>query len=558
MSGFIENHTPNYSYSIERKALDPEKQSMFSGGVKDRLFVQIENATDVDTKVVGCAAKMISESTTPENNYVNAKKLSSESTFLPNCFKKTFMVKIGEAYFDVNVNSLRKNFGISKDELVQMTGETGRDITKRIEESARNQMIQKQLEHLNMGNLPITNEILEVFNANPESGIKTMVESVTQQLKDLKMGELAKRSPEEQSGIIKAYNADPKNGIQNYKPKLGTVLGAYQEVYRPNLNAKNLAQYEGSDECQRHQRTVKAYYNPSDLTTGDARTVASYRQPTNIDGKTDKYDRTKLDETLGYSDGAFYDTKLRKEDNSSFSEKPNTVALYSETNLWDPIITKVSGRRDMVSSFNPTKKEVAVLSLPAPALDTSKQPHYKYYVDGSNLNENKYSTEMNFLFRTIKKAVTDNIKTAFEEKGIKRLVLSRFGQNNFLKGLSSDQQKIARRIFQEQLNSFYADIENKCPDLKVVMSEYEESKVNLKYQELPGGMDIVYGDILTTAEEGDFIVNAWDPHSAPGNGNDGDNSFDGAIGKGTGVLLTQTSWLNPNLRKEENFVAVGE
>ncbi|MFV0339736.1 MAG: hypothetical protein ACK5MA_03770, partial [Parachlamydiaceae bacterium] len=63
--------------------------------------------------------------------------------------------------------------------------------------------------------------------------------------------------------------------------------------------------------------------------------------------------------------------------------------------------------------------------------------------------------------------------------------------------------------------------------------------------------NMIIGDIVDTAQEGDLIVNAWDPHSAPGNGNDGDRSFDGAMGRGSGILATQTSWLNPTLKSKE-------
>jgi hypothetical protein len=67
---------------------------------------------------------------------------------------------------------------------------------------------------------------------------------------------------------------------------------------------------------------------------------------------------------------------------------------------------------------------------------------------------------------------------------------------------------------------------------------------------------MIIGDIIETAHEGDLIINAWDPHSAPGNGNDADGSFDGSMGKGSGILLTQTSWLNKTLRSTSSLVAI--
>jgi hypothetical protein len=63
----------------------------------------------------------------------------------------------------------------------------------------------------------------------------------------------------------------------------------------------------------------------------------------------------------------------------------------------------------------------------------------------------------------------------------------------------------------------------------------------------------IVGDIKVQAEAGDLIINAWDPHSAPGNGNDGDASFDGHLGRASSILLTQSVWFNPAMRRKENY-----
>ena len=82
------------------------------------------------------------------------------------------------------------------------------------------------------------------------------------------------------------------------------------------------------------------------------------------------------------------------------------------------------------------------------------------------------------------------------------------------------------------------------------MSEYTDPDGDVWHPHM------IIGDIVQTAREGDLIVNAWDPHSAPGNGNDADHSFDGAMGRGSGILLTQTAWLNETLSKPESAIAV--
>ena len=44
-----------------------------------------------------------------------------------------------------------------------------------------------------------------------------------------------------------------------------------------------------------------------------------------------------------------------------------------------------------------------------------------------------------------------------------------------------------------------------------------------------------------------LFVNAWDPHSVPGNGNEGDNSLDGHIGRCTALQLFGCGESNPSL-----------
>lgn len=154
---------------------------------------------------------------------------------------------------------------------------------------------------------------------------------------------------------------------------------------------------------------------------------------------------------------------------------------------------------------------------------------------------------MRFLFKSIETALRENKDSAFQGKGINRLVLTKFGQNNFLKSLTYDDKQKAYTAFKEALAEFLENI--KDTEIIVIMSEY--SKPIEAWHD-----DMIIGNIVKTAKSFDLIINAWDPHSAPGNGNDNDYSFDGAMGGSTGILLTQTSWLNEKLRHEDSLVAV--
>lgn len=318
------------------------------------------------------------------------------------------------------------------------------------------------------------------------------------------------------------------------KFELEEVLNTYKRQYRPSSNEQNLLNYINSDDYKRHAATARIYYNASELTEPkDALRVIFQREPTNINMGF-QYEEEKLQKLFGYKKGV-YNADVKKTDGSSFRDAPNSAAAYAETYLWKP-------------PGSENKVEIACLSLPSPALDTTAQPHYKYYVPTDRLDKEKYEKEMEFLFKVIEKTVRDNKENAFGGKGIKRLVLSKFGQGAFLHALGPEDRQIANNIYKRQMRAFIPKIQDM--NLDVVMSEYSDPGSDKWYEK------IIVRDIKEVAKEHDLIINPWDPHSAPGNGNDGDPTFDGSLGKASGILLTQTSWLNENLRKQDSLVAV--
>lgn len=316
---------------------------------------------------------------------------------------------------------------------------------------------------------------------------------------------------------------------------LAEVFSTYNPAFLPQMNRANLEEYSHSDEYRLHAKSAKIYYNSQQLSPADAERVIFQREPTNIAMGQNQYNKVKLSQLFGYERSVYNDESARKQDGSQFSDLPNTAAVYSETYLWDP----PGGNK---------KKEVACLSLPAPALDSSKQPHYSYYVGVRGLDQHKYENEMAFLFKCIEMALRDHHEIAFGNKGIQRLVLSRFGQGEFLKALTPSDRAIAQQAYRSELAKFLSEIRGL--DVEVVMSEYQHPGADIWHSEM------IIGDIVQTAREGDLIINAWDPHSAPGNGNDADRSFDGAMGKSSGILLTQTSWLNETLRNKDSLIGV--
>lgn len=329
-----------------------------------------------------------------------------------------------------------------------------------------------------------------------------------------------------------SVNTEPAKKIS--KIALADVFDVYNPRFLPRMNRSNLEQYGRSEDFKRHARSARLYYNERQLKEEDALRIIFQREPTNIAMGSNQYKQEALNELFGYTKGIYNDQTAKKMDGALFKDLPNTVAVYSETYLWSP-----HGKE--------SRKEIACLSLPAPALDSPKQPHYNYYIKEGKLDAEKYEKEMEFLFSCVEKAIRDNKDIAFNNKGIKRVVLSKFGQGAFLAALNHTDQQIANQAYKNQLTRFLTNIAN--TGIKIVMSEYSQP-ANPWYSE------ILVGDIIQQAKEHDLIINAWDPHSAPGNGNDADASFDGAMGKATGILLTQTAWLNETLRSNKALIAI--
>ena len=317
--------------------------------------------------------------------------------------------------------------------------------------------------------------------------------------------------------------------------ELSEILGVYDPTFIPRVNLVNLLDYSQSEDFKRHAETARIYYNSNQLAEEDALRIVFQREPTNIAMGANQYNEENLERLLGYRKGVYNDINARKKNGASFNELPNTIAVYSETYLWNP-----PGGKSRI--------EVACLSLPAPALDSAEQPHYSYYMKKDKLDKNRYEQEIEFLFNSVERALRDNKDFAFDGKGIKRLVLSKFGQGAFLEALSTHDQETAHTIYRNQLAIFLNNTQD--IDVEIVMSEFSHTYDDNWHDSM------IIGDILKTAKEHDLIINAWDPHSAPGNGNDVDHSFDGAMGKGTAILLTQTSWLNKHLRSQNALVPI--
>lgn len=314
---------------------------------------------------------------------------------------------------------------------------------------------------------------------------------------------------------------------------LQKALRVYNPDCLPTENMHNLEIYSLSKAWKDDIRTAKIYYNSSQLKPEEASFIICHQEPTNSLG-IQEYDPQKLQAEYGYDRGAYNNPSAKKQNGRPYTDLPNTVSKYGQTVLWN----------------EQGEQHIACLLLPAPALDSPKQSHFNYYVTNGVLETNRYKDEMHFLFLTLENALRDNQATAFNSKGIKRVVLSQFGQGSFLAALSETEKNKARDIFFSELIVFLK--KTKGLGVKIVMSEFEKSK---NTERLEKEIEVVYGDIVETAKEGDLIGIPSNQHSAPGH-NNRPESFEGSMGAKSGMLLVLSPWTNPNLRGTDTLVPV--
>ena len=167
-------------------------------------------------------------------------------------------------------------------------------------------------------------------------------------------------------------------------------------------------------------------------------------------------------------------------------------------------------------------KKVTVLSSPAPALDSKAQPEWSSYVDAQGrLDPAKYRAGM--------AGIRDHIRSCAASHAGPRVVLTGIGTSAFLGGLNNDDKATARAIVTEML----ADVARDLDALGKQVAFYDKSDAfcNALNERNQGAPSIAFLGKLEASweEDGDLILNAWDPHSLIGNGLKLDNSGDGIL-----------------------------
>jgi len=285
----------------------------------------------------------------------------------------------------------------------------------------------------------------------------------------------------------------------NMKDDIKNLFLVYLYGYEP---PKWIIDYDLSE----YMKTTILYYDANCI---DYKDLIRYRIPVNIGMKL-YYNKELMEKYFGYSE-------------SIYNESSSNIAVYTKT----PVI------------INEKKYDVNVINVIAPALDSYNQYDYKRIKEKIGLNINLTNEK---IYELMLEKCFIKIKECFKNFDI--LVMSGFGLGSFsilCKELDIDCKNIYKKFlikyFWKSKKKIYLNHLNDldCPQ-----------KDNFIY--INEDINYVISKFLTNKLDKVLFVNAWDPYSIVGNGNERDNSLDGYFGRISAMSVLCWSITNPNIK----------
>lgn len=234
------------------------------------------------------------------------------------------------------------------------------------------------------------------------------------------------------------------------------------------------------------------------------KSVEKFREPVNI-GMSRMYSKSKLNALFGYETSVYNPTS------------PN-IAVYCHT----PCIV---GNKSC---------KIHVLNVIGVALDSKNQPDYIRIVENG---KDEYYRMVYLVFK--------KIKHCFLTKPFKYLVLHGFGLGAFsslAKKLDIDPQK----VFVSCLENLFNDL----PQDKKIIINYLDIQTTLKVMKINVPIQKLVFSVNPDKLNKTLFINAWDPFSVIGNGNNNDPTLDGYFGRMTAMSVLGWSLINPYVKFE--------
>ena len=244
--------------------------------------------------------------------------------------------------------------------------------------------------------------------------------------------------------------------------------------------------------------------------------------------KDDYYDLIKYRIPVNINMELFYNKELMQKyffyNESIYNEKSSNIAVYTKT----PVNIKNKWY------------DINVINVIAPALDSYEQIDYKnifnkYGYNNKITNENIYKNMIEKCFIKIKKCL----------KKIKILVIHGFGLGTF--SLLCNELNInSKKVFEECFIKYFGKSKKKIylNNLNFIKID-NDNIVNINKN--------IYDIIVKSNNLNNILfVNAWDPYSLVGNGNNMDDSLDGYFGRISAMSILCWSITNPFIQYIES------
>jgi hypothetical protein len=200
---------------------------------------------------------------------------------------------------------------------------------------------------------------------------------------------------------------------------------------------------------------------------------------------------------------------------------PNVVQPGNQLSL----ATKTKIRCD-----NGELREITLLSESGPALDVASQPEvdiytYKSPSGGRKLHRQKFAIAL----ETLK---SHTLACATSNKDCGRVVLAAIGAGNFLKILDEKHRQYAQDMIARMLAEVVVELRKQGKDVGFTdINQVFCDKINAKIEDEKLYIKVLGSIPGNWIQDGDLMLNAWDPSSLLGNGLAADNSLDGFYGR---------------------------
>lgn len=261
------------------------------------------------------------------------------------------------------------------------------------------------------------------------------------------------------------------------------------------------------------------FYNDNERLE-DVIDMTIYREPVNIAMDRSYSIKNMLDE-FGWQYGAYQKSTEQK-------LMPN-IAIYCNALVKNP--------------KNSETKNIHVINLVGYAFDNIHQPDYKYFFNKHGANYNEFKKELLAKYRKMWMLAC----VAAKEKGLKFLYVFNVGGSAFAEGLAPVFGGMSQELFIEYV--FKPSFGYNIMDPTSPLSYCIKNGINILNKDFDGGFipNILFNGSNPNIDK-TLYVNAWDPWSIIGNGNEADRSLDGYWGRNSNLAVLGWYVTNPHMK----------